>query len=103
MSSPKQPALFVAAVTRRRLNVKTLNLIVRKRAEAANLGKRVTPHFLRHTCATHLLQGRADVRHVRLILGHTSVAATQICTRVAVEDLAAVHRRHHPRSAHAIG
>ena len=94
----KEPALFLAAVTGRRLRVKTLNLIVRKRAEAAGIAKRVTPHVLRHTCATHLLQGGADVRHVQLILGHASVTTTQIYTRVAVEDLVAVHRRHHPRS-----
>jgi integrase/recombinase XerD len=97
VASPKEPALFVAAVTRRRLNVKTLNLIVRKHADAAGLGKRVTPHVLRHTCATHLLQGGADLRHVQAILGHASITTTQVYTRVAAEDLAAVHKRHHPR------
>jgi integrase/recombinase XerD len=102
VATPKQPALFVATATHRRLNVKTVNLIVRKRAEAAGLGKRVTPHVLRHTCATHLLQGGADVRHVQLILGHASVATTQIYTRVAVEDLAAAHQRHHPRKTLSI-
>ncbi|MGH2667505.1 MAG: tyrosine-type recombinase/integrase [bacterium] len=97
VATPKEPALFVAAITRRRLSVKTLNLIVRKHADAAGIQKRVTPHVLRHTCATHLLQGGADLRHVQAILGHASIATTQIYTRVAVEDLAAVHRRHHPR------
>jgi integrase/recombinase XerD len=96
-ATPKEPALFVAAVTRRRLRVKTLNWIVRRHGEAAGLEKRVTPHVLRHTCATHLLQGGADLRHVQAILGHASIATTQVYTRVAVEDLAAVHRRHHPR------
>jgi integrase/recombinase XerD len=97
VASPKEPALFVASITGRRLGRQTLNLIVRKHAAAAGLGKRVTPHVLRHTCATHLLQGGADLRHVQAILGHASIATTQIYTRVAVEDLAAVHRRHHPR------
>ena len=59
--------------------------------------KRLSPHVLRHTCATHLLRGGADVRHVQLILGHASVATTQIYTWVAVEDLIACHGRHHPR------
>jgi integrase/recombinase XerD len=95
----KEPALFLASISHRRLNVKTLNLIVRKHAEAARLGRRVTPHVLRHTCATHLLQGGADLRHVQAILGHASVATTQIYTRVAIEDLIDVHRRHHPRTA----
>jgi integrase/recombinase XerD len=97
VATPKEPALFVAAVTHRRLNVKTLNLLVRKHAEAAGIAKRVTPHVLRHTCATDLLRGGADIRHVQAILGHASVATTQIYTRVAVEDLVVVHRRHHPR------
>jgi integrase/recombinase XerD len=97
VASPKEPALFVAAITRRRLHVKTLNWIVRRHAEAAGIGRRVTPHVLRHTCATHLLQGGADLRHVQAILGHASIATTQVYTRVAAEDLAAVHRRHHPR------
>jgi integrase/recombinase XerD len=97
VATPKEPALFVAAITHRRLNVKTLNLIVRKHAEAAGIAKRVTPHVLRHTCATDLLRGGADIRHVQAILGHVSVATTQIYTRVAVEDLLQVHRRHHPR------
>ncbi|MGH9365880.1 MAG: tyrosine-type recombinase/integrase [Thermoanaerobaculia bacterium] len=95
---PKEPALFLAAVTHQRLGLKTMNLIVRSRAEAAGIGRRVTPHVLRHTCATHLLRGGADIRHVQAILGHASVATTQIYTRVAVEDLVAVHARHHPRA-----
>jgi len=95
--APKEPALFLAAITHRRLNVKTLNLVVRKHAEAAGIAKRVTPHVLRHTCATDLLRGGADIRQVQAILGHASVATTQIYTRVAVEDLIVVHRRHHPR------
>lgn len=98
VAAPKEPALFVAAITRRRLGMKTLNLIVRKNGEAAGIGKHVTPHVLRHTCATHLLQGGADLRHVQAILGHASIATTQVYTRVAVEDLAAVHRRSHPRT-----
>ncbi len=98
VATPREPALFLAAVTHRRLSVKTLNQIVRKHAGAAGLTRRVTPHVLRHTCATHLLKGGADIRHVQAILGHASVATTQIYTRVAIEDLAAVHRRCHPRA-----
>lgn len=93
---PKEPALFLA-VNGRRVGAKTLNRIVRKAGAAAGIGRNVTPHVLRHTCATHLLRGGADIRHVQAILGHASVATTQIYTRVAVEDLAAAHRRHHPR------
>ena len=70
---------------------------IRKHAKAAGIERTVTPHTLRHTFATHLLQGRADIRHIQAMLGHASVATTQIYTRVEVADLKAVHRRCHPR------
>jgi len=70
---------------------------IRKHAKAAGIERVVTPHTMRHTFATHLLQGRADIRHIQAMLGHASVATTQIYTRVEVTDLKAVHRRCHPR------
>jgi integrase/recombinase XerD len=70
---------------------------IRKHAKKAGIEKTVTPHTMRHTFATHLLAGRADIRHIQAMLGHASVATTQIYTRVEVTDLKAVHRRCHPR------
>jgi integrase/recombinase XerD len=70
---------------------------LRKHARAASIERTVTPHTLRHTFATHLLAGHADIRHIQAMLGHASVATTQIYTRVEVTDLKAVHRRCHPR------
>jgi integrase/recombinase XerD len=70
---------------------------LRKYAKAAGIERPVTPHTMRHTFATHLLAGRADIRHIQAMLGHASVATTQIYTRVEVTDLKAVHRRCHPR------
>ncbi len=70
---------------------------VRRHARRAGLRKPVTPHTLRHTCATHMLHGRADLRHIQALLGHGSIATTQIYTQVEVTDLKAVHRRCHPR------
>jgi integrase/recombinase XerD len=70
---------------------------LRKHARAAAIERVVTPHTLRHTFATHLLAGHADIRHIQAMLGHASVATTQIYTRVEVTDLKAVHRRCHPR------
>jgi site-specific recombinase XerD len=93
----EEQAVFLASITRRRLGVKTLNRIVQKHGEAAGLGKRITPHLLRHACSTHLLQGGAATRHVQAILGHASIGTTQIYTRVAVDDVIAGHARHHPR------
>jgi integrase/recombinase XerD len=70
---------------------------LRRHARRARLRKPVTPHTLRHCCATHMLQGRADLRHIQALLGHGSIATTQIYTHVEVTDLKAVHRRCHPR------
>jgi len=94
----EEPALFLASITRRRLGAKSLNPILRKYSEAAGFGKRVSPHLLRHTCSTHLLQGGAATPDVQAILGHASIGTTQIYARVAVEDVVASHARHHPRS-----
>lgn len=77
----------------------TLGVIypIRKHAKRAGIEKAITPHTLRHTFATHMLRGRADIRHIQAMLGHSSVATTQIYTRVEIPDLQAVHRRCHPR------
>lgn len=61
------------------------------------LGVRLTPHALRHTCATHLLRGGADLRHVQTLLGHRRLTTTALYTRVAITDLREVIARCHPR------
>jgi integrase/recombinase XerD len=72
--------------------------LVRKWSLKAGIGKRVSPHTLRHTFATHLLGGGADLRVVQTLLGHADVGTTQVYTHVTPTRLRAVHRRFHPRS-----
>jgi integrase/recombinase XerD len=94
--NPRERALFLTR-NGTRLGVQVIQNLVRNHARAAGLEIRVSPHSLRHGCATHLLQGGADIRHVQKILGHESVETTAIYTKVAPTDLARAVARAHPR------
>jgi integrase/recombinase XerD len=74
-----------------------LNRIVHEWARTVGVKKNVTCHTFRHSVATHLLKGDADIRHIQALLGHASLSTTERYTRVEISDLRAVLRRAHPR------
>jgi integrase/recombinase XerD len=73
-------------------------LVVKRHGDAAGLGAKLTPHALRHSCATHMLDHGADIRSVQELLGHASVSTTQVYTKVSTERLWAAYREAHPRA-----
>jgi len=95
---PREGALFLTAWWGKRLSEVSLSFLLRRHAAAVGIAK-IHPHALRHACATHLLRGGADVRHVQAILGHKKLETTGLYTRVVVEDLRQVFLRAHPRDA----
>lgn len=73
--------------------------VVRGHARRVGLEDRMSPHVLRHSCATHMLDHGADIRAVQELLGHASISTTQVYTRVSTDRLFAVYRSAHPRAA----
>jgi site-specific recombinase XerD len=80
-----------------RMHDSTLNDVVQGWAKKAGLERHLTCHSLRHSVATHLLKGGADIRHIQALLGHASLGSTERYTHVEVSDLTRVMRRAHPR------
>jgi integrase/recombinase XerC len=90
------PALFLGARGGRLHPTSARRIVHARIAEAGDMPD-LSPHGLRHTAATHLLEGGADLRSVQEMLGHASLQTTQIYTQVSIERLKQVHRRAHPR------
>ena len=94
---PGVPALFLNS-RGGRLSRQSAWTVLRSAAERAHITGEVSPHTLRHSFATHLLDGGADVRVVQELLGHASVTTTQIYTLVTVDSLREVYATAHPRA-----
>lgn len=98
LSGKKNPALFV---NRRgsRITARSVERMIVHYTKKAGLTKKVTPHTLRHSFATHLLSGGADLRMVQELLGHVSLSTTQVYTHITKERLKEVYDSAHPRAS----
>lgn len=94
---PEQ-ALLINKNNNQRLTTRSVQRIVRRWAIKAGLTKKITPHTLRHSLATDLLAGGADLRSIQAILGHSSITTTQIYTHITDQRLKEVHQKYHRRS-----
>jgi integrase/recombinase XerD len=94
------PLLFIGTGGRR-LSRQRVWQLVGKASLAA--GRHASPHMLRHSCATHMVENGADLRTVQTILGHADISTTQVYTHVALDRLKSVYAKHHPRAKAKVG
>lgn len=92
----QSPYLFLS-LRGNRIASPTLKQMIYKYVKKAKIGKRVSAHVFRHTCATHLIQKKANIRCVQEILGHKHLDSTQIYTQITIDDLKQAHQSCHPR------
>ncbi|HLW88074.1 MAG TPA: site-specific tyrosine recombinase [Terriglobales bacterium] len=89
------PLLFLGRGARKLTRQRVWQMV---QASSAGLGRHASPHMLRHSCATHMVENGADLRTVQTILGHSDISTTQIYTHVALDRLKTVYQKHHPRA-----
>jgi integrase/recombinase XerD len=89
------PYVFIAQGGRRLTRQRVWQMV---RAASAASGRKASPHMLRHSCATHMVENGADLRTVQTILGHADISTTQVYTHLALDRLRTVYQKHHPRA-----
>jgi integrase/recombinase XerD len=89
------PLLFLGRGARKLTRQRVWQMVS---AASAGAGRHASPHMLRHSCATHMVENGADLRTVQTILGHSDIATTQVYTHLALDRLKTVYRKHHPRA-----
>jgi integrase/recombinase XerD len=89
------PYLFLARGAHRLTRQRVWQMV--KAASSAS-GRSASPHMLRHSCATHMVENGADLRTVQTILGHADISTTQVYTHLALDRLKTVYQKHHPRA-----
>ncbi len=89
------PLLFLGRGARKLTRQRVWQMV---RAASAGAGRKVSPHMLRHSCATHMVENGADLRTVQTILGHADISTTQVYTHLALDRLKNVYQKHHPRA-----
>jgi len=94
-SNKSSPLLFLGRGARKLTRQRVWQMV---RAASANAGRNVSPHMLRHSCATHMVENGADLRTVQTILGHSDISTTQVYTHLALDRLKNVYQKHHPRA-----
>jgi len=89
------PSLFLARGSHQLTRQRVWQMV---RAASAASGRKASPHMLRHSCASHMVENGADLRTVQTILGHADISTTQVYTHLALDRLKTVYRKHHPRA-----
>lgn len=89
------PLLFVGRGARKLTRQRVWQMV---RAASSSMGRNASPHMLRHSCATHMVENGADLRTVQTILGHADISTTQAYTHLALDRLKNVYQKHHPRA-----
>jgi integrase/recombinase XerD len=95
ISIKNSPLLFIARGGRKLTRQRIWQMV---RAASAASGRAASPHMLRHSCATHMVENGADLRTVQTILGHSDISTTQVYTHLALDRLRTVYQKHHPRA-----